>query len=167
MAKAYDLLVRVNVDLPEWMLEREHRRLQREAARALTACPRCGAPAVDRDIVTVNGRVDFTASFARFACGNYSVGDVGGELGALACGLYNLGQSILDTLAQMFEALIAAASRIASRFQRRPADHTPGSRVLHGPADVYIGSVGDPDQEPTWCHIGHTAEGVEVSRAVE
>lgn len=156
MAKAYDLLVRVNVDLPDWVIER---RLQREAARALVSCPRCGAPATDRDIVTVNGRVDFTASFARFACGNYSAGDVGGELGALACGLYNLRAAIVEALT----TLVAAVSRIVARFGRSGVEPASGARILHGPATVYIGPVGaDPTQEPEWCEIGHTTEGIEL-----
>lgn len=162
MAKAYELLVSVKVDMPEWM--RELRR-QDEAARALAVCPRCGSLATERDIVRgTDGRVDFTASFARFECGNFYAGGDSGELGALACSLHHLGELLTEAATRLLDAFAAGLSRVARRFQRRRvARAAAGPRILAGPATVYIGPVGeDPTQEPTWCEIGHTAEGIEL-----
>lgn len=156
MARPYELLVKV--DVPKEV------RAAAAAWRALAACPRCGALAVDRDLVRdENGHIDAAASFAQFACGNFSWG---GDVGALACSMHNLREAIIEAFRPLVAALAVAIERIARRLRRQPEAPTPGSRVLLGPATVYIGDVGSPDQEPTWHRIGHTP-GVEVERAVE
>lgn len=159
MGKAYELSVQVKVKMPEGL-----RQLLLDTEpewTALAACPRCGALAAERDIArNAEGRIDPAASFVLYACGNFTGG---GEAGALACSLHNLREAIVEAFTPFVAALERTVERISARFRRRRRqDPVPRSRILHGPATVYIGAIGDPDQEPTWHEIGHTVGDLEV-----
>lgn len=159
MAKAYDLLV--TVKLSEETLD-NLRSIDSDCA-ALVACPRCGALAAERDLVTgPNGRVDFTASFARFQCGNFYAGGEGGDLGAFACSIYNLRVALLEAGTLLLTRINGALSRLARRVRPPRDEGTPAARILHGPATVYIGAIGDDPSAPTWHELGYTNDDIEL-----